>query len=100
MARRPEQCAEGRLFLGVLYPSADGISQSSSMQTTVTLRVTPEDGQPEFEPRLSAWGDDANRLQPGRWTYIYLTLTTRTDASSTRTPCPRSSNLSMTVSTE
>ena len=48
----------------------DGISQSSAMHTTFELRVTPEDGQPEFASRLSVWGNDANRLQPGRWTYV------------------------------
>jgi Short C-terminal domain len=40
------------------------------MHTSFILRVAPEDGQPEFESRLSAWGNDANRLRPGRWTYV------------------------------
>jgi hypothetical protein len=48
----------------------DGISQSSSVHTTMALRVIPDDGQPEFGSQLSAWGNDANRLQPGRWTYV------------------------------
>lgn len=48
----------------------DGIDQSSSLHTTLQLRVTPENGEPEFESQMSVWGNDANHLQPGRWTYV------------------------------
>jgi hypothetical protein len=47
-----------------------GMSQRASFQTTFQMRVTPGDGQPEFESRMSVWGSDCDHLQPGRWTYV------------------------------
>ncbi len=48
----------------------DGIGQSSSLHTTFQLRVIPVNGEPEFASQMSVWGNDANHLQPGRWTYV------------------------------
>jgi hypothetical protein len=49
-----------------------GIRSTSVGHETCRLRVTPEDGQPEFESELSLWGNAANDVYytPGRWTYV------------------------------
>ena len=38
--------------------------------TTFQLLVTPENGEQRFKSQMSVWGGDAERLQPGRWTYV------------------------------
>jgi len=43
---------------------------TTSLHSVFQLRVTPENGEPEFKSELSAWGGNADRLQPGRWTYV------------------------------
>jgi hypothetical protein len=49
-----------------------GITSTSVGHEKCRLRVTPEDGQPEFESELSLWGNAANDVYytPGRWTYV------------------------------
>jgi Short C-terminal domain len=51
---------------GAVNPGGSGTAH----HTTFQLRVTPEDGKPEFMSRMSVWGGDADRLQSGRWTYV------------------------------
>lgn len=46
------------------------ITESSSLHSACRMRVTPENGQPEFESQLSVWGNDANYTEVGRWTYV------------------------------
>lgn len=41
-----------------------------SLHSICLLRVAPENGQPEFKSQMSVWGNDADRLRPGRWTYV------------------------------
>jgi hypothetical protein len=49
-----------------------GVTATSVGHETCRLRVTPEDGQPEFESELSLWGSAANDVNytAGRWTYV------------------------------
>ena len=42
------------------------ITESSSLHSACRMRVTPENGQPEFESQLSVWGNDANYTEVGR----------------------------------
>lgn len=53
-------------FKGAVNPGGSGTAHHTSFQ----MRVTPEDGKPQFESQMSVWGGDADRLQAGRWTYV------------------------------
>jgi hypothetical protein len=54
----------------LLNVSVNPGGSGKSLHSVFTMRVTPEDGQPEFESQMSVWGNDADRLQAGRWTYV------------------------------
>jgi hypothetical protein len=54
------------LLTGSVNPGGSG----KSLHSVFVMRVTPENGEAEFESQMSVWGNDADRLQAGRWTYI------------------------------
>jgi hypothetical protein len=57
---------DSKLLTASVNPGGSG----KSLHTVFVMRVAPENGQPEFESQMSVWGNDADRLQPGRWTYV------------------------------
>jgi Short C-terminal domain len=57
---------DSKLLAGSVNPGGS----NKSLHSTFVMRVTPEDGGAEFESHMSVWGNDADHLQPGRWTYV------------------------------
>jgi hypothetical protein len=57
---------DSKLLTESVNPGGSG----KSLHSTCALRVTPDDGRPDFESHMSVWGGDADRLQIGRWTYV------------------------------
>jgi hypothetical protein len=57
---------DSKLLAGSVNPGGS----NKSLHSTFVMRVTPEDGGAEFESQMSVWGNDADHLQPGRWTYV------------------------------
>jgi hypothetical protein len=42
----------------------------STLHAKIAIRVTPDDGGPQFDSRASAWGGDEEHLVHGHWTYV------------------------------
>jgi Short C-terminal domain len=57
---------DSKLLTGSVNPGGSG----KSLHSVFVMRVTPENGEAEFESQMSVWGNDADRLQAGRWTYV------------------------------
>jgi Short C-terminal domain len=57
---------DSKLLAGSVNPGGS----NKSLHSTFVMRVTPEGGGAEFESHMSVWGNDADHLQPGRWTYV------------------------------
>jgi hypothetical protein len=47
-----------------------GMVISSALHSTSQLFVAPDNGDPLFRSQTSVWGNDANLLNPGHWTYV------------------------------
>jgi hypothetical protein len=57
---------DSKLLAGSVSPGGS----NTSVHSTFVMRVTPEDQGAEFESQMPVWGNDADHLQPGRWTYV------------------------------
>src|SRR3984885_11156189 len=47
-----------------------GMVISSALHSTSQLFVAPDNGDPLFRSQTSVWGNDANLVNPGHWTYV------------------------------
>jgi len=69
-----KRSVSARAQLGEFHDSLKGAvnpgGSGTAHHTTFHLRIAPENGDPQLESEISVWGGDAERLQPGRWTYV------------------------------
>jgi hypothetical protein len=43
---------------------------TTAVHSKIQVRVTPDDGGPEFNSEASVWGGDEQYLRAGHWTYV------------------------------